>query len=67
MGSGKASLLLVISSPGIRKTILLLRKNVKLVKYVQWYGVARGKFVSGAKVLAAVPRIWQPGSFFSNF
>ena len=30
-------------------------------------GAARGKFVSGAKVLAAVPRIWQPGSFISNF
>ena len=30
-------------------------------------GGARGKFVSGAKVLAAVPRIWQPESFISNF
>ena len=30
-------------------------------------GGARGKFVSGAKVLAAVPRVWQPGSFISNF
>ena len=36
MGSSKASLLLVIS----RKTILLLRKNVKLVtKYALLYGV----------------------------
>ena len=32
-----------------------------------YVGDARGKFVSGAKVLAAVPRIWQPGSFISNF
>ena len=26
--------------------------------------VARGKFVSGAKVLAAVPSIWQPKEKF---
>ena len=31
------------------------------------YGDASGKFVSGANVLAAVSRIWQPGSFISNF
>ena len=28
---------------------------------------ARGKFVSGAKVLTAVPSISQPRSFLSNF
>ena len=28
---------------------------------------ARGKFVSGARVLAAVPSIFEPGSFISNF
>ena len=38
-GSGKESLLLVINSPGIRKTILLLHKIVNLAKYVQLYGV----------------------------
>ena len=32
MGSGKASLLLVINSIGIRKTILLLHKIVNLAK-----------------------------------
>ena len=39
MGSLKASLLLLISSLGIQKTILLLHKNARLVKNVQWYDV----------------------------
>ena len=39
MNSCKASLLLVINSPGIRKTIRLLHKIVNLAKYVQLYGV----------------------------
>ena len=39
MDSGKASLLLAPSSLCIQKTILLLHKNVKLVNFVQWYGI----------------------------
>ena len=37
------------------------------VNYNQTDGAAHRKFVIGAKVLAAVPSILQPGGFISNF
>ena len=40
---------IVISSLGIRKTILMLHKNVKRVKYVHWYGVT--SFMPGLRKL----------------